>query len=131
MSDTILTILISSVFGLLGSMLVVAVAWKKAPNEARNLDAQSNLANTQASIVLNERLTIRVEKLEIELAETCDALEKEKKERQAESAALRTELRKIRDERDLYEDWSKRLSHQVQMRGEIPVPMKPSYPSAP
>lgn len=112
MSETIITILISSLVSLLGSGLVVWVAAKKAPAEIRGIDADATKTNAEAAIALNEGLVRRVERLEAELAEACEQVE-----------GMKKEISDLRAENTALHNWAERLAHQVQSMGGVPVPL--------
>lgn len=85
MSEAVWTILLSGVFSIIGSLVVVSVAWKKAPAENRQLTADTaqryqEIATRAADKIIAmqeqlDKLQGRVDDLECQLAERDQVLE--------------------------------------------------------
>lgn len=108
---------IISILGALAAIIGAAVAIYKAVPEKKHIEAQSqnSLADAAESVasgakISNELLLKRIQ--ELEERET-----KREREWQKRFEALTAELKD-------YQDWARRLVHQVKSRGDEPVPFK-------
>lgn len=105
---------LTSFLALVGSGIAVYVAWRKAPREVANLDADTagkwqTIADKSAGQV--EKLTARV-----------DALEKLSQEQEERIRCLEEENADLRD-------WAERLVHQIKAQGIEPVKMRTRKPN--
>jgi septal ring factor EnvC (AmiA/AmiB activator) len=93
MNDTVLTAVVAALFGLLGSGLMVAVAWKKAPVENANMSADT--ASKYQKIASDA--ADKVIQLQAQLDKQCELQEQDKAEMQAQIDKLQIRIEELED----------------------------------
>lgn len=115
---------LSTLVAILMSIGALYLAWRKAPHENRNLQAETDRAITDAALQLLEPLQKRIDELE-------QARERDKArmtEMDRRITELECELRDERSEKFDVLNGANKLVHQVVSLGGVPVYHPPTKP---
>jgi ribosome-associated translation inhibitor RaiA len=92
------------------------LAWRKAPLEGRKLAGEASAVSADAAAKFQE--------IAAKAAEREEAMRLRMDELESKMDNLETQLRKANERAAKFEGWAKRLAHQVQSLGGVPVPLE-------
>jgi chromosome segregation ATPase len=107
----------ASIVAVVGSLAALVIAWRKAPAEKRKMNADAESAISGAAVSLIEPLQKRIEELEA-------AREKDRTKMtsmESRISVLECEVREERSEKEAISDGARKLMHQVESYGGVPV----------
>jgi chromosome segregation ATPase len=115
---------LSTLVAILMSIGALYLAWRKAPHESRNLQAETDKTITDAALQLLEPMQRRID--ELEKGRERDKARMAEHERRI--TELECELRNEKSEKAEVIDGAKRLYHQIESLNSKPVYRPPGIP---
>lgn len=118
---------LSLIITIAGAAVTIAINLRKAKPEAKKIESEGESAIAEAADSIANGAKISTEMLVARLVEMETrekAREKKERERDVREAEMVAEMQEIRSSLSDWQDWARRLVHQLKSHGHEPVPFK-------